>query len=162
MCDAGIVNNAEKRIAMRPLHYRRISEISITMMVGWIGIGTMLVAAGFTTWSPSIVLRVMPNWFEMVLGLTIGGGSALALWGLFSPGPKLESNRWAYEITGLIISGVGWTVFTLASLLLDPAVSLLWWAGGMFAVGSIWRASRVGAWARHTRSMKKLIDEEDE
>ena len=145
----------------QPIHYNRVSEITISILCGWAVFGVTLMIAGFFEWSPVAVLNPMPNWFDFMLGATIGGGSVLTLSGAL-PQHSWESDRWARESSGLFLTAVGWLVLTIAALVVSPSSALLWIFGVTFVGASLWRGTRVWSLSVYTRRIKSKIEAGEE
>ena len=143
----------------QPIHYNRVPEVTISILCGWAVFGITLMVAGFFEWSPVAVL--MPNWFDFMLGATIGGGSVLTLSGAL-PQHSWESDRWARESSGLFLTAVGWLVLTIAALVVSPSSALLWIFGVTFIGASLWRGIRVWSLSVYTRRVKSKIEAGEE
>ena len=143
------------------IRYNRVSEVTISILCGWAVFGITLMVAGFFEWSPVGVLKFMPNWFDFLLGATIGGGSVLTLSGAI-PQHSWESDRWARESSGLFLTAVGWLVLTIAALVVSPSSALLWIFGVTFIVASLWRGIRVWSLSVYTRRVKSKIEAGEE
>lgn len=145
----------------QPIHYNRVSEVTISILCGWAVFGITLMIAGFFEWSPVAVLHFMPDWFDFLLGATIGGGSVLALSGALQQ-YSWESDRWARESSGLFLTAVGWLVLTIAALVVSPSSALAWIFGVTFVVASLWRGIRVWSLSVYTRRIKSKIEAGEE
>ena len=145
----------------QPIHYNRVSEVTISVLCGWAVFGATLMIAGFFEWPPVGVLQPMPNWFDFLLGATIGGGSVLTLSGAL-PQHSWESDRWARESSGLFLTAVGWSVLTIATLVVSPSSALVWIFGATFVGASLWRGTRVWSLSVYTRRIKSKIEAGEE
>ena len=145
----------------QPIHYNRVSEVAITILCGWAVFGVTLMITGFFDWFPVTVLHLMPNWFDFLLGAAIGGGSVLALSGAL-PQHSWESDRWAQESSGLLLTAVGWLVLTIAALGVSPSSVLVWIFGVTFVGASLWRGTRVWSLSIYTRRIKSKIEAGEE
>ena len=145
----------------QPIHYNRVSEVTISILCGWAVFGITLMIAGFFEWSPVTVLNPMPDWFDFLLGATIGGGSVLTLSGAL-PQHSLESDRWARESAGLLLTAVGWLVLTIVALAVTPSSVPVWIFGITFVGASLWRGTRVWSLSVYTRRIKSKIEAGEE
>lgn len=145
----------------QPIRYNHVSEVTISILCGWAVFGVTLMITGFFDWSPVAVHNPMPNWFDFLLGATIGGGSVLALFGTI-PRHSLESDRWALESAGLFLTAIGWLVLTIAALLVTPYSAPVWIFGATFVWASLWRGTRVWALSAYTRRVKAKIEAGEE
>ena len=142
---------------MKPIRYNRMSEVTLSLLCGWAVFGITLMVAGFFEWSPVGVLQFMPNWFDFLLGATIGGGAVLTLSGVLRQ-HSWESDRWAWESAGLLLSAVGWLVLTIVALVMSSSSVLAWIFGVTFVVASLWRGTRVWLLSVYTRRIKSKIE----
>ena len=142
---------------MVPLQHSRISEFTATVLGMWVIYGSLTFGAGFhDTWSPSASLARLPTILEFVIGLFIAVGGGLTLYGAF-PRHPLESDRWKFEITGLMVGGFGWLADGVAALSLNPAQPLAYVVSSAMTTAAFWRAARVWGVAKRTRETSVLF-----
>lgn len=131
--------------------------IRVTLIVGWLGPGALLVAGGQVQgWSPLMALKPLPDILETGIGAFLFVGTLLILWG--SQHRASLSDRVLREGPGLILVGVAWAAYVACTASVHPDFS---WIGSGLIASSFVTGCAIRGWAlwgsmRRARALERI------